>query len=71
MHSEVQRLLELAEEADSEAPEQQVEVDIPAELERREERLAAIREAKEKIAERAQERYEAEQAEYEAKLKRR
>ena len=71
LQSEVQRLLELAEEADSEVPEQQVEVDIPAELERRQERLAAIREAKEKIAERAHERHEMEQAEYEAKLKRR
>ena len=39
--------------------------------ERREERLAAIQEAKEKIEERAQERYEAERAEYEEKLKRR
>ena len=37
-------------------------------LERREERLAAIREAKEKIEERAQERDEAERAEYEAQL---
>ena len=68
---EVQTLLELAERADQEGEQEQQELDIPAELERREERLAAIREAKEKIEERAQERDEAERAEYEAKLKRR
>ena len=70
---EVQTLLELAQRADQEGEQeqQQQELDIPAELERREERLAAIREAKEKIEERAQERDEAERAEYEAKLKRR
>ena len=74
LHGEVQRLLELAERADSEAPEQQqqqVELDIPAELQRRQERLAAIQEAKAKIEERAQERHAAEQAEYEAKRERR
>ena len=49
----------------------QQELDIPEELQRREERLAAIREAQEKIEARAQERYEAERAEYEEKLKRR
>ena len=71
LHGEVQRLLELAERADSEAPEQQVELDIPAELQRRQERLAAIVEAKAKIEERAQERHAAEQAEYEEKMERR
>ena len=49
----------------------QQELDIPEELERREKRLAAIREAKEKIEERAQERHEVERAEYEEKLRRR
>ena len=67
----VQTLLELAERADQEGEQEQHELDIPAELERREERLAAIREAQEKIEERAQERDEVERAEYEAKLKRR
>ena len=67
LQGEVQRLLELAERADSEAPEQQVELDIPAELQRRQERLAAIQEAKAKIEERAQERRAGEQAEYEQK----
>ena len=71
LEGEVQTLLKLAERADQEAEAEQQELDIPEELQRREERLAAIREAKEKIEERAQERYEAERAEYEAKLKRR
>ncbi len=72
LEGEVQRLLELAEGADSETPEQQqVELDIPAELQRRQERLAAIQEAKTKIEERAQERHAAERAEYEAKMQRR
>ena len=66
MQGEVRRLLELAERADSEAPEQQEELDIPAELQRRQQRLAAIVEAKAKIEERAQERHAGEQAEYEA-----
>ena len=68
---EVQTLLKLAEQADQEAEAEQQELDIPEELQRREERLAAIREAKEKITERAQERHAVERAEYEAKLKRR
>ena len=55
LEGEVQTLLGLAERADQ-GEQQQQELDIPEELERREERLAAIREAKEKIKERAQER---------------
>ena len=68
---EVKKLLELAQQADQEAEAEQQELDIPEELQRREERLAAIQEAQEKIEARAQERYEAERAEYEEKLKRR
>ena len=68
---EVQTLLKRAEQADQEAEAEQQELDIPEELQRREERLAAIREAKEKIEERAQERHAVERAEYEEKLKRR
>ena len=71
LDGEVQTLLKLAEQADQEAEAEQQELDIPEELQRREERLAAIREAKEKIEARAQERYEAERTEYEEKLKRR
>ena len=71
LEGEVQTLLELAQRADQDAEQEQHELDIPAELERREERLAAIREAQEKIKERVQERDEAQRADYEAKLKRR
>jgi len=65
---EVQELLKRAERADS---EDEPEIDIPDELARREDRLAAIKKAKEEIERRAQERFEVEQAEYEAKLKQR
>ncbi len=60
---EVKELLRLAEQAD--AADVADGMSIPEELERREARLAAIAEAKEKIEARARER---EQAEYEAKL---
>lgn len=46
-------------------------MDIPAEIARREARLAAIAAAKTKIEGRAQERYEGERAEYEGKLAKR
>lgn len=42
-------------------------MDVPAEISRREARLAALAEAKRKIEERAQERFEREQAEYQQK----
>ena len=71
LEEEVQKLLKLAEQADQGAEQEQQELDIPEELERREERLAAIREVQEKIIERAQERHEGERAEYEEKLNRR
>ena len=58
LQGEVRKLLQLAEAADEDGKEAQQELDIPEELERREQRLAAIQEAKEKIEERAQERYE-------------
>ena len=64
---EVKALLARAEHADTDPlPEG---LDIPQELARREERLAAIAQAKAQIEARAAERYAAEQAEYEAKLK--
>ena len=68
LRREVQALLRQAELADA---EDEPEVDIPDELARREDRLAAIKKAKEEIERRAQERFEAEQAEHEAKLKQR
>ena len=65
LKQEVEELLRLAEAADqSSRPE---EMDIPEELKRREARLAAIARAKQEIEQRAQERFEREQAEYEDK----
>lgn len=69
LKGEVEELLRLAEEADrSSLPE---EMDIPEELKRREQRLAAIEQAKKEIEARAQERFEREQAGYEEKVARR
>jgi len=68
LRREVQELLRQAEQADA---EDEPEIDIPDELARREDRLAAIEKAKAEIERRAQERFEAEQAEYEEKLKKR
>ena len=66
LQAEVQELLALAEEADgANLPDG---MSLPEELQRREERLAAIAEAKAKIEARAAERYVREQADYEAKL---
>ena len=69
LREEVQDLMRLAEKAD--AAEEAKGMDIPAELERREDRLKALEEAKAKLVQRAAERQKAEQAEYEAKRKRR
>ena len=68
LRREVQELLRRAEQADA---EDEPEIDIPDELARREDRLAAIKKAKEEIERRAQQRFEAEQAEHEEKLKKR
>jgi transposase len=66
LKAEVQELLALAEQADgADLPDG---MSLPAELTRREERLAAIAVAKAKIEARAKERHAREQAEYEAKL---
>jgi transposase len=64
LKAEVARLMAMAEAADAEVPEG---MDIPAELARREDRLAAIAAAKARIEARAAERHAAEEAEYEAK----
>lgn len=63
---EVKELLQLAEQAD--AADLPDELSIPAELERREARLAAIAAAKAELEARAAERFTEEQAAYEAKL---
>ena len=69
LKAEVDDLLRQAEEADrSEKPD---DLDIPAELARREERLSAIATAKTEIERRAAERYAEEQVDYEKKLAKR
>jgi transposase len=69
LKAEVQEMLKLAETADQSAvPEG---VSLPEEIKRREDRLAAIAAAKAKIEARAKERFEGEQAEYQAKLAKR
>jgi transposase len=69
LRQEVEDLMRLAEAADnSELPE---ELDIPEELKRREERLAAIKRAKQEIEARAEERHAREQAAYEEKVAKR
>ena len=66
LQAEVQKLLVLAAEADgANVPEG---MSVPAELQRREDRLAAIAAAKGKIEARAAERDAREQADYQAKL---
>lgn len=65
LQGEVAALLAKAEAADTQ--EQARGLDIPAELARREERLARIREAKAKIEARAAEQHALEQTEYETK----
>ena len=66
LKGEVQELLALAEEAD--AAHLPDGMSLPEELKRREDRLAAIAEAKVKIEARAAERWGREQADHEAKL---
>jgi len=64
LQAEVQTLLARAAAADGPGA---VDLDLPAELQRREDRLAKIAEAKAEIERRAQARYARERAEYEAK----
>ena len=67
LKAEVAELLALAEAADTaDVPDG---MSVPEELARREERLQRLAEAKAKIEARAKERFEREQAEYEAKIK--
>jgi transposase len=69
LENEVKKLMELAEAANNEKiPDG---MNLPDEIARREDRLKAIAEAKTKIEERARERFDQEQAEYEAKLAKR
>lgn len=66
LQAEVDELIRLAEQADTEAiPDG---LDIPEELSRRQDRIASIAKAKETIEQRAAERYAQEQQEYEKKI---
>ncbi|MDR1967324.1 MAG: IS1182 family transposase [Burkholderiaceae bacterium] len=69
LRQEVQALLALAESSDRAGLPDGMEV--PAEIARREDRLNAIAQAKAKIEQRANERYQQERQEYEAKVARR
>jgi hypothetical protein len=62
---------ELIRRAESESGQGQQEINIPAELQRREVRLGKIKEVKAELERRAAERYALEQADYLAKLKER
>ena len=69
LQAEVQELLALAEKTDqADVPDG---IDLPAEIRRCEDRLAAMADAKTKIAARAEERYQREKPEYDAKLTKR
>lgn len=63
---EAERLMERSKQVDM---QEDKELDIPAEIQRREDRIEKIRAAKAVIEQRAKERFEREQAEYEAKMK--
>ncbi len=66
LQTEVQELLALAEQADqADIPDG---VNLPNEIKRREDRLKAMEEAKAKIEARAQQRYDREKAEHDAKM---
>lgn len=69
LKAEVQILLDKASKADNTANDDGM--DIPEEIARREDRLQAIKEAKEKIEQRANERYKKEEKLYEEKIKKR
>ncbi len=71
LRREVQELIELGEQADQQEVPLPAGLDIPNELAIREERLAKLARAKAVLEERAKERFEVEQAEYQAKLQER
>jgi len=64
LKEEVSKLLEIAEQTD----EAEVGLDIPAEIERREDRLEKLKEAKSVLEHRAKERYEEEKEIYDKKM---
>lgn len=69
LKAEVQELLALAEQADqADLPDG---LKLPEEIKRREDRLAVMGDAKRKLAERAEERFQREKADYDEKMARR
>ena len=69
LEAEVETLMHKAQEADS--TDENDGIDLPEEIARRQERIAAIKQAKATIEQRARERYEQEKALYDAKMQRR
>ena len=69
LKAEVQTLLDKAAQADNTPSDEGL--NIPQEIQRREDRLQAIKEAKQKIEQRVKERYEKEHALYREKMKKR
>jgi transposase len=69
LKKEIEQLIQKANEADNKKSADQL--DIPAELARREDRLAAIKRAQEEIKKRAQERGEREEKEYKEAMEKR
>jgi len=68
LEAEVEALLKKAQEADNSKSDNGL--NIPEEIERREDRLAVIKEAKEKIEQRAAQHYEKEETAYQEKINR-
>lgn len=66
---EIQKLLELAQQKDD--SEKDIDLDIPEEIQRRQDRLSKIKEAKVIVESRAQERYKKEKEEYDSKMNQR
>lgn len=69
LETEIEKLLDLAVRQDEK--EKDSDLDLPKEIERREQRLAKIQEAKKVVEQRARERYIKEKQEYDKKMKRR
>ena len=71
LRQEVEELVKLAEQADREGRALPPNLNVATEITFRQERLASLAEAKQVLEARAQERYQAEQAAYDAKLQER
>lgn len=71
LRREVEELMHLAEQADRDGRELPPNLNVATEIAFRQERLATLAEAKQVLEARAQERYQAEQAAYDAKLRER